>query len=169
MTGICEAAPQAGTFLLIGLAQALIVSLGDLLYVGIQCVHPILFVIAACVIGMVFMMINYALAFVLGKVGLAISVVIVVLQVAGSGGTFPPEVLPRIFQSLYPFMPFRYALNAMRDCVAGMYGHTYLFSLGILLLFGVAATIFGLLLARPGKKLTDLIDRSLEDNDLIEG
>ena len=156
-------------FLLIGLAQALIVSLGDLLYVGIQCVHPVLFVVAACVIGIVFMMINYALAFVLGKIGMAISVIIVVLQVAGSGGTFPPEVLPGIFRSLYPFMPFHYALNAMRECVAGMYGHVYLFSLGVLLLMGAIAAAFGLLLARPGEKLTGWIDRSLEENDLIEG
>ena len=155
-------------FLVIGIAQALIVSLGDLLYVGIQCHHPILFVLAACIIGMVFMMINYALVFVFGKIGLALSVIIVVLQVAGSGGTFPPEVLPGIFRSLYPFMPFHYALNAMRECVAGTYGHTYLISILILLQFGIVAAALGLLLARPGAKLTDFVDRSIEDNDLIE-
>ncbi|MGX8773919.1 MAG: YhgE/Pip family protein [Bacillota bacterium] len=155
-------------FLVIGIAQALIVSLGDLLYVGIQCHHPILFVIAACIIGMVFMMINYALVFVFGKIGLALSVIIVVLQVAGSGGTFPPEVLPGIFRSLYPFMPFHYALNAMRECVAGMYGHTYLISILILLQFGIVAAALGLLLAKPGEKLTAFVDRAIEDNDLIE-
>lgn len=156
-------------FMLIGLAQALIVSLGDLLYVGIQCVHPIMFVFAACIIGIVFTMINYALAFAMGKLGMAISVVIVVLQVAGSGGTFPTEVLPGIFRSLYPFMPFHYALTAMRECVAGTYGHAYLISLGILILIGVVAAALGLLLAKPGALFTNALDRTVEKNDLLEG
>ena len=44
-------------YLFVGLAQALIVSIGDLLYIGIQCLHPILFVLQACMNGIVFMMI----------------------------------------------------------------------------------------------------------------
>lgn len=155
-------------FAMIGIAQALLVSLGDLLYLGIQCHHPFLFVLAACVNGLVFTMINFALSFALEKIGLALSVIILLMQVAGSGGTFPPEVLPGIFQKLYPVMPFHYSLNAMRECIAGMYGNTYIMCIGILLLFGVAAIVLGLLLAKPGAWIASLINRSLEKSDLME-
>ena len=155
-------------FLVLGLAQALLVSLGDLLYVGIQCHHPVLFVLAACVNGLVFMMINFALAFALGKIGAAVSVVIVILQVAGSGGTFPPEVLPGFFRALYPFMPFHYALDAMRECVAGMYGATYFISLGILLLMGVIVFAAGLLLGKQGIRFIRFLNEGMEKSELIE-
>ena len=156
-------------FLALGLAQALLVSLGDLLYVGIQCHHPVLFVLAACVNALVFMMINFALAFALGKIGAAVSVVVVILQVAGSGGTFPPEVLPGFFRALYPFMPFHYALDAMRECVAGMYGATYVISLGIQLLMGVVVFGAGLLLARQGTRFVRFLNEGMEKSELFEG
>ena len=139
------------------MAQGLIVSLGDLIYIGIQCPHPVLFVLAACVNGMVFTLINYALVFALDNIGLALGVIILVVQVAGAGGTYPVEVVPRVFQALYPFMPFHYAMDAMRECVAGMYGSTYLNCILTLLLFGACATGFGLALYKPALWLNNLI------------
>ena len=58
--------------LLVGLSQGLIVSLGDLIYIGIQCPHPLLFVVAAWLNGVVFTLINYALVFALDNIGLAL-------------------------------------------------------------------------------------------------
>lgn len=156
-----------GLYLFIGLAQALIVSLGDLLYVGIQCEHPVLFVLQACMNGIVFMMINYALVFALENIGLGAGVIILVLQVAGSGGTYPVEVLPRVFQILYPAMPFRYSMNAMRECIAGTYGHTYARCMGALCLFFIGAAVFGLVLHKPAKWLNRLIAESMEKSEVM--
>ena len=156
-----------GLYMFIGLAQALIVSLGDLLYVGIQCVHPVLFVLQACMNGIVFMMINYALAFSLENIGLGAGVIILVLQVAGSGGTYPVEVLPKVFQVLYPVMPFRYSMNAMRECIAGTYDHTYAKCMGILVLFFVGAALFGQLMQRPAKWINRLIAESKEKSEIM--
>lgn len=156
-----------GLYLFIGLAQALIVSLGDLLYVGIQCEHPVLFVLQACMNGIVFMMINYALVFALENIGLGAGVIILVLQVAGSGGTYPVEVLPRVFQILYPAMPFRYSMNAMRECIAGTYGHTYARCMGALCLFFIGAAVFGLVLHKPAKWLNRLIAESKEKSEIM--
>jgi putative membrane protein len=156
-----------GLYMFIGLAQALIVSLGDLLYVGIQCKHPVLFVLQACMNGIVFMMINYALAFSLENIGLGAGVIILVLQVAGSGGTYPVEVLPKVFQVLYPVMPFRYSMNAMRECIAGTYDHTYAKCMGILVLFFVGAAFFGQLMQRPAKWINRLIAESKEKSEIM--
>jgi putative membrane protein len=156
-----------GLYLLVGLPQALIVSLGDLLYIGIQCEHPLLFVLEACVNGLVFMMINYALVFALDNIGLGAGVIVLVLQVAGSGGTYPVEVLPGIFKVLYPLMPFRYAMDAMRECIGGMYGNTYWKCVGTLMLFFAGAVVFGLLLYYPAKKLNDMIAASKAKSEIM--
>lgn len=156
-----------GLFMLIGLAQALIVSLGDILYIGIQCVSPVRFVLAAIVNGLVFMMINYALVFALDNIGLAAGVIILVLQVAGSGGTYPVEVLPGIFRTLYPLMPFRYSMDAMRECIGGMYDGTYWRCIGILMLIFLFSIAFGLAFYRPARKLNEVIARSKEGSEIM--
>ena len=156
-----------GLYMMIGIAQALIVSLGDLLYVGIQCLHPLLFVLEACANGICFMMINYALVFALDNIGMGIGVIILVLQVAGSGGTYPVEVLPNIFKVLYPFMPFRYAMDAMRECIGGTYGHTYIRCMGMLGVFVIVSVILGLLLYRPALWINRLITESKRKSDIM--
>ena len=156
-----------GLYLLVGLAQAIIVALGDLLYVHIQCAAPLRFMLAACVNGMVFMMINYALVFALDNIGLGAGVVILVLQVAGSGGTYPVEVLPGIFRALYPFMPFRYAMDAMRECIGGMYDGTYWKCLGVLMLFMAGAILLGMALYRPARRLNEMIAASKAKSEIM--
>ena len=154
-------------FLMIGLAQALLVSVGELLYVGIQCLHPLLFILAALVNGLIFTLIVYALVFALGNIGLAAGVIIMIIQVAGGGGTFPVEVLPPAFRALFPFMPFHYAMDAMRECIGGMYDHTYIKCLGILILFGLAAVAFGLLLQRPMRGIIEKMEESKRESDVM--
>ena len=123
--------------------------------------------LAACVNGMVFMMINYALVFALDNIGLGAGVIILVLQVAGSGGTYPVEVLPGIFKVLYPFMPFRYAMDAMRECIGGMYGNTYWECLGVLMLFMLFAVLFGMAFYGPARKLNEMIAASKAKSEIM--
>ena len=154
-------------FLLIGLAQALLVSLGNLLYVGIQCLHPLLFILAAIVNSVVFTLIIYSLVFAFENIGLAISVIVMILQVAGGGGTFPVEVLPPVFRVMFPFMPFHYAMDAMRDCIGGMYGAPYIKCLGILILFGIGAVAVGLLLHKPMRGVIEKVEESKHESDVM--
>ena len=156
-----------GLYLLVGVAQGLIVSLGDLLYVRIQCLDPIRFVLIAVINGIVFTMINYALVFALDNIGLGAGVIILVLQVAGSGGTYPVEVLPEPFKVIYPLMPFRYSMDAMRECICGMYDGTYRRCLGTLLLFFVFAVAFGLALYHPARRLNEMIAESKAKSEIM--
>ena len=156
-------------FMFVGLAQGLIVSIGDLVYAGIQCEHPGLFVLAACVNGICFTMINYALVFALDNIGLGLGVIVLVIQVAGSGGTYPVEVLPPIFRFLYPAMPFRYAMGAMKECVCGMYGDTYARCIAVLVLFTIGAAALGMLLYYPALKLNRMIAISMKKSDVMIG
>lgn len=154
-------------FAAVALIQSLITALGDLLYVEIDCVHPGLFLLAVVVIGLSFALINYTLSFTMGSVGLGLSVIIMVIQVAGSGGTYPVEVLPRLFRVLYPVMPFRYAMDALREAVCGCYGHYYLKDLLCLLATAAGVALLCLLLYRPARALNGLIEKGKEKSGLM--
>ena len=155
-------------YLYMGIAQAVLIMLGNLFYCGIDCQHPWLLLLAACVTALTYATINFVLRYLFDEIGLAISVILVLLQVAGSGGTYPTHVLPQIFQKLYPFMPFRYSMDAMRECIAGMYGNTYMKCLGALLIFILVFLVVGLLLRRPAHALNHRISDSLEKCELME-
>ena len=154
-------------FFTVCVAQALITSIGDLLYVDIVCVHPVSFVLAAVMTGVCFSMINYMLSFTLGAAGLAISVIVMVLQVGGAGGTYPVEVLPRIFQVLYPFMPYKFALNAMREALSGFYGNYYWWNMGVMALITLGCILAAFAIYIPGKWLNGLLENAKAKNGIM--
>lgn len=154
-------------FYLIGQLQVLITVLGSLFFVGIQCKYPLRFWFAMSVTAFAFTMISYALTYAFGNIGEAIVVVLMVVQVAGSGGTFPIEVLPKFFQVLYEYMPFAYAMGAARETIGGLYQNDYwhyLLGLGVYI---VISLIIGLVISIPCKRLMEKIDASKEKTDLL--
>ena len=154
-------------FFVIGQVQTIITVMGDLFYVGIQCKHPIAFALAAMMTSFVFSFLIYSLTVAFGNIGEAIAVIIMVIQVAGAGGTFPVEVLPSVYQYLYKVMPFSYCMNALRECVAGMYQHTYGKCLATLLIYVAISAVIGLLLTKPCSKLLDKLEHSKEKSGLF--
>ena len=147
-------------FLFIGLFQALVTALGCLFYVKIQCVNPLLFVLGCILISFNFVMMNYSFVYALDNIGLALSVIIMVIQVAGSGGSYPIHVLPQVFQDLYDFMPFHYGMDLLRETIGGFYEGTYLRCAGILLGMALLFFIIGITLYYPARKLNQIIAKS---------
>lgn len=154
-------------FFLIGQVQTLVCVLGNLFFLEIQCLHPFLFWLAAAVSSFIFTLLIYTLVFVLGNIGEALAVIIMVIQVAGTGGTFPKEVLPAIYQKVYQFLPFPYCMTALRECVGGMYQNDYFISLLQLIPFAVLSLAIGLLLKKPFHGLNRRIEKSKEKSDLM--
>lgn len=154
-------------FIAIGLLQSSLICLGDLFYLNIQCQHPVYFLFAGWFISIVYVSIIYALTVSFGDIGKAVCVVLLVMQVAGSGGTFPIEVAPDFFQKVYPLLPFTHSMNAMRECIAGFYSTVYWKELGTLALFLIPALLLGLLLRKPVIRLNDAFTEKLESTKLI--
>ncbi len=154
-------------FLFVGVVQALIVAAGDLWYIGILCEHKDLFLLAAVATGVCFSMINYVLAFTLGAAGLAASVIIMVIQVGGAGGTYPVEVLPPIFQKLYPYMPFKFAMNAMREAISGLFNENYQWNIGWLMMIVGICILFAFLVYLPGKWLNGLLEKAKKKSGIM--
>ena len=155
------------TFAIVGLFQSTLIALGDLLYLGIQCEHPFLFLLGCWFSSFVFVNIIYTLTVSLGDIGKAASVVLLVVQVAGTGGTFPIEVAPSFFQAVYPLLPFTHSMAALRETVGGLYGMNYWIDLGKLAIFLGVSLIVGLVLRKPIIKVNNAFTEKLEETKLM--
>ena len=154
-------------FLCVGAIQATILLLGDLFFLGVQCENPLLFMLTGWLASTVFINIIYALATSFGDAGKAIAVFIMVLQVAGSGGTFPVQMLPPLFQMAYPFLPFVHSENAFRAAMFGVYNNDWAMSMGTLALFLIPALVLGLLLRKPFVPMNEWIEEKMEETKLM--
>lgn len=154
-------------FFVLSQIQAAVIVTGDLYILKVQCLHPEMLYLTGALTAFTFSLLIYSLALSFGDVGKAIVVVIMVMQIAGSSGTFPIELLPAIYQKIYRFFPFPYAIDAMRECICGMYGNYYWQQIGFLLLFAAAALLIGLLVRRPFMGLNHFMEEKLEETELL--
>lgn len=154
-------------FFLLGQLQTLIVVVGNLALLHTQCQMPRHFWFAAALASFTFSLLIYTLTVSFGDIGKAFIVVIVVIQIAGSSGTFPIEILPAFYRKIHIFFPFPYAINAMREAICGMNGNDYLVYLLELLLFGAAALLIGLVLRLPFRSLSHFVESRMEDTEIF--
>ena len=145
----------------LGFAQAFIVCCGDLV-LGMQCLRPELFVLAGIFTSFVYVNIIYALASAFKHIGKALVVILVIVQIPGSSGMYPIEMMPDFFQYLHPLLPFTYGISAMRETIGGMYGMDYAINLGILAVFLAVALFIGVKLRTLMLNLNLLFDKELE-------
>lgn len=154
-------------FLIIGLIQGAIVCAGDIILLKVQCLHPVKFILAGMLTSFVYVNLIFALASTFKHMGKALAVLLVILQIPGSSGTYPIEMMPEFFQKLHPLLPFSYSISAMRECIAGYYHHIYRSSLGKLLVFLLVALFIGLVLRPLLMNLNHLFDVRLAETDLM--
>ncbi|WP_419875777.1 YhgE/Pip domain-containing protein [Candidatus Pristimantibacillus sp. PTI5] len=136
------------TFLTIAIVQSLLVTLGDIWLLKAYVADPLWFVLFGVILSAVFMLIVYTLVSIFGNVGKAMAIVLLVLQLAGSGGTFPIQVTPPFFQAIHPFLPFTYAISMMREAVGGILWDIVARDLIALAVFAGAALLLGLALKK---------------------
>lgn len=154
-------------FFVLGQIQALVVVLGDIYLLHCQVLDKGLFWFTASLTSFVFTLLVYSLTLSFGDIGKAVAVVIMVIQIAGSGGTFPIELLPSVYRNIYIFFPFPYAINAMRETIGGMYGNMYVKSLLQLMIFAAAALVLGLVIRKPFIKWNHFVEKRMEDTKMM--
>ena len=156
-------------FMAAGAIQGFVVCLGDLILLGIQCAHPLLFMLEGIYCSLVYVNIIYALAITFKHIGKAVAVLLIILQIPGSSGTYPIEMMPAFFQKLYPLFPFSYGIDAMREAIAGFYGKLFIKDLLCLLIFVAVAFFTGLVIRPLIMNLNHMFDRQLEKSELMLG
>ena len=155
-------------YMVVGLIQGFIVCLGDTLLPGVQCNHPSQFILTGMVCSFVYVNIIYALSLTFKHIGKALCVILVILQIPGSSGTYPIEMTPAFFQKLHPLLPFTYGVNAMREAISGFYGSNFRNDLLILLLCYVPISLLIGLGLRPALSgLNHLFDKKLAETEFM--
>ena len=133
-------------FMIISLLQTLIITLGDMYLLGTQANSPYRFVIYALLISLLFSAIIYTTVCLLGNVGKAVCIILLVLQIGSSGGTFPIQMTSSFFQTLYPKVPFTYSIGLLREAVGGVYIPAVNRDMKILLTYLVITLVGGAIL-----------------------
>ena len=156
-----------GIFALLGLAQSTLVTLGLILFIQIEPAHPVLLILAGWVTSLVFTLIIYTFVVAFGNAGKALAVLLLVIQISGSGGAYPLQLLPEWFQNISPFLPATHAIAAMRAAIAGTYNGDFWISIGMLALFVVPTLLLGLVLRRPLISFNQGLVRAMESTKLM--
>ena len=156
-------------FMFLGIFPPLIVCAGDLI-MGIQCIDPVAFIFAGLVSGLVYVNLIYAFAAAFRYIGKALAVLFLIVQIPGSSGLYPIEMMPAFYQAIHPLLPFTYTIDAFREAIGGFYGANYWIDLTILVLVFVPIGLFvGLVLGKWASNLTLLLDREIGRTGLFDG
>ncbi|WEV65889.1 YhgE/Pip domain-containing protein [Bifidobacterium sp. ESL0764] len=153
-------------FALIASVQAIVTVLGELV-IGVQCHNVPIFIITAMLASMVYVSITYALSTSFMHVGKALCVALVIVQIPGSSGMYPIEMMPKFFRDMYPYFPFTYSINALRETIAGFYHADWFINMGRLMIFAVLFFILGLAVKPHMGNLQSLVDRQLKASGII--
>lgn len=152
-------------FLTTSLIQSTIITLGDKFILGVKPENLLLMLCFAWACSLAFTFIIFNLVAIFGNIGKAIAVVMMVFQIAGSGGIYPIQTNPKIFGILQPIWPFTYGINGFREAIAGpIWSNVYgdFAALGFFVLFFFAFT----LLKKPFHKLTEAMHHKFNESGL---
>lgn len=103
----------------IGILQAVFVSV-VVLILGLEPANVPLYFLFNILLSLVFISIMQSLIYLLGQVGRLLAMVLFILQLTSSEGTFPLELVPGFFKVLNPIMPFTYAIGGLREIISGV-------------------------------------------------
>ena len=155
------------TFVSIAVVQGLVVTVGDMVILKTYVVNPVLFALIGVFTSIVFVTFIYTLVSIFGSVGKALAIILLVLQVAASGGTFPIEVMSGFFQSINPLLPFKYAIGLMREATAGVVESILLNNFMYLSIYLVVAIVMGVGLKKFVNKYTRRLAEKLEESGIV--
>lgn len=160
----------AGRFVVVAalsLLQSTCIGLGNLLFLGVQAVEPALYLLCLWGSGLVFAFIIYALVASFANFGKALSVMLLIIQVSGGGGSYPLALLPDFFQAASPALPITHAVNAMRAAMFGVYQADFWIEMGVLVLFALPFVLLGFVLRNPLIKIVDRFVEKVESTKVM--
>lgn len=152
-------------YLCMTLGQTTITLFGEIVLLGIHPGSFLSMIAFAYLITLVFTIVIYTLVFMFGNIGKVISVLLMILQIFGTGGIYPLETILSQLAALAPFLPFTYAIQGLREAIAGPNWAT--FSHDILMLICLAITFIVIApLRRIFKRPIDKLEKGMKNSRL---
>lgn len=155
------------TLATLSVLQTIIIILGNLFFIKTYTVNPVILLIFSIYVGLVFIMIIYTLVSVFGNVGKALALIIMVLQVSASGGTFPIQLTPKFFQNISPMLPFTYAIGGMREAGGGIIWSSLYYNIGILSIYFFISIIIAIFLKEKVNKKSEKFVNKMRESGLV--
>ncbi|MFR0778934.1 MAG: YhgE/Pip family protein [Zhenhengia sp.] len=156
------------TFLFLSLIQSLVIALGDSYLLEVYLVHPVIYIGLCLINAFIFTSIIYTLASIFGNLGKGVVIILLVLQISSSGGTFPVEVIPSFFQKVSRFLLFTYAIGTLREAQGGIFYSNLYNDLFYLVIFSIAFILLGLLFKEPLEGLNRRFNEQFKASGLGE-
>ncbi|GAA4187997.1 YhgE/Pip domain-containing protein [Gryllotalpicola kribbensis] len=103
----------------ISLVQAALLYLVVTLGIGVHPAHPVGLALFMGLTSLAFTAVNHTLMVLFGSRGRFLGLILLVLQVAAAGATYPIQTTPAFFQVLHGLLPLTYGANAIRSLIAG--------------------------------------------------
>ncbi len=100
---------------IIGVIQAVLLATILKVFMGFEVTNIFLYYGSCILISISFLSIILFLFFNFKDVGKFLSLVLLILQLASCGGTFPVETEPTFYQAIYHFIPMTYAVDLLRE------------------------------------------------------
>jgi putative membrane protein len=157
---------KAVLFIIMSLLQGAITIIGAHI-LGIYIDNELMFILSCLFVSGIFMLVVYSFVSALGDVGKAVAIVLLVIQISGTGGIYPVEIMAQFFNVMNPFMPMTYAITLIREAQLGLIWSNYLPALIILLGIGVATVIVMMIIKEKADKATHYFEERLEDSGLF--
>ena len=153
-------------FLILSLLQATVTLIGTHI-LGIYIQNELLFAFSCYLVSGVFMVFVYSIVSALGDVGKAIAVILLVIQISGTGGIYPVEIMAKFFSVMNPYLPMTYAIKLVREAQLGLVWSNYIPALIILLSIGLITVILMLIIKKRADKATHYFEERLNDSNLF--
>lgn len=156
------------TFITLAAIQGFIVAMGNKFILGVYTINFPLMLIFSVVSSITFVIITYTLVALFSKFGNALSIVFMILQLAGSGGSYPIQVDPLIFRILQPFFPFTYSIGGFREAIGGPLISSVLLDFVMLILMSIVFILIGFFLKSPLHKKIGKFDKNFKASGISE-
>lgn len=148
----------------VGTLQAILV--GVAIYsIGLRPEHIVLYFAELIFFSFVYVAIVQCLITLFGDVGRLLSIVFLILQLSGCAGTFPLEMIPKLFNVINPFMPFTYGVEILREvCSADVVNYSIIGKdMAILMIFLVVFLGATIILKNVGERVIEWYEQRKEN------
>ncbi|MBF9309026.1 YhgE/Pip domain-containing protein [Bifidobacteriaceae bacterium NR044] len=126
-------------FVLMGVVQAIILMGVVQGALKLQIDNVGAFYALGIIASIVFMAIMQMIMVVFRIPGRIVAIVLLMLQITSSAGTFPVQMTPAFFKAVHPYLPMTYSIMGLRQAMSGKNSGEIVSGIGMLVLFGVIA------------------------------
>lgn len=141
-------------FVIMGVVQAVILMGVVHVVLKLQIDNVLAFYGLGIIASIIFMAIMQMIMVVFHVPGRIVAIVLLMLQITSSAGTFPVQMTPAFFRAVHPYLPMTYSIMGLRQAMAGKNSGEIVSGIGMLVLFGVIAIAITSIACRMKRTVT---------------